>query len=546
MVYGDGRHDQTVAVVDPVRLNTPEHELLKGLHACAAEHGCANHEIVARVIVASKHFSQQEQTLNGTDKLNRSHIFKIYREDLETALDDLARDCVDPTRDLDESMGFRDQGGTSIKANEIANLYGKLGVPRDAVIKLLLLPTGQGELSLQRVKSMLSTASPEKIELPTDVGPGLALSGERGEAVLLTGGTGFLGPFVAAELLRRGRQVICLVRAPNPEAALHRMHARLLSAGLWSDGMAGGLEVVCGSLSADGLGLTQAAADALAARVGYVLHLGAKVDLRSDFAAHRSANVGGTIEVLRLAFRARARVLFASTTDVLVRGAGDEEPDPEELPVPREGDGSEPVGYRLSKLVGELLVKQGQSRGLSALVCRLGMVGGDSRSGACNAQDFLCRLLIGFAHTRAFPEPSGDVPQTFLRFLAADTASEVLVELLFCDETRPCHLTECAEDLPLMDLRGMLERFGKPFDVLTLVPFTEWIGRAEVDGAFSVWPVLSFAKDFIHFPVFNTRSARPGRIKQLVSQNLGARLTSSRQDLETIIHKMLRFLFHSR
>ena len=71
---------------------------------------------------------------------------------------------------------------------------------------------------------------------------------------------------------------------------------------------------------------------------------------------------------------------------------------------------------------------------------------------------------------------------------------------------------------------------------------------AELDGALSVWPVLSWAKGQEHFPAFNSRSARPGRVLQLLEAGddggaLAAQLSWSGPELERVIHGMLRHLF---
>ena len=110
--------------------------------------------------------------------------------------------------------------------------------------------------------------------------------------------------------------------------------------------------------------------DALAARTGAVLHLAAKVDLNAALDAHCAANVDGVVEVLRLAFRARARLIFASTTDVLPSGWGDDEPAPSSLPTLSEKDGCKIV--MLSRFVvlpvsltlkSSLLQSRGRGRG---------------------------------------------------------------------------------------------------------------------------------------------------------------------------------------
>ena len=556
MVHGDNKHDVLVALVDRESSNQTESEavVLGRFRAEAQAHGLDSFEYITGVTFASRPFSQTDQTLSGTDKLNRRNLLKLYGDQLEAALGHTG----DPFSDLSESHSFHQQGGTSIKANEIATLYAKLGVPRDEVLLKLADDSrsiGEVKRELTRQTSAQAPAShvpPAEITLPAEITMENTVPGRTRErrTVLVTGGTGFIGAFAVAELMRQGWTVICVVRNAAADAARHRMEGSLHDRGLWTAEMqeacaAGRLNVVSASLSHPYFGLSAEAFDSLAVRVDAVLHLAAKVDLRGDFEAHRTANVDGLVEVLRFAFRARARLVFASTTDTLPSGCGDDEPLPSALPVLSEDD-----GYALSKLVGERLVETAIERGLSANIVRLGFIGGSSATGVCNRRDFLCRLLVGICHTRAFPECSGPDTQTLTRFLPVDVTARALSVLLSLDDepssSGVVHLSNGGADLPLHELQQILLRFGPPYSPLPVIPFSQWIERAELDGALSVWPVLSWAKEREHFPAFNSRSARPCKILGMLPDDSAlsaAELSCSGPELEKALHGMLRYLF---
>ena len=285
----------------------------------------------------------------------------------------------------------------------------------------------------------------------------------------MTGATGFIGAFAVAELLQQGWRVICAVRNAEGNLAHHRVEGSLHDRGLWTADIQkacateGRLSVVGCSLSKPYFGLSTTAYNDLAARVDAILYLAAKVDLHANFDAHCAANVDGVVEVLRLAFRAQARLVFASTTDTLPSGWGDEEPMPSALPA-RIHDTN---GYALSKLVGERLVEMSIERGLSATILRLGLIDGSSATGVCNPKDFMCRLLIGICHARAFPESSVPDAQTLTRFLPVDVTARALSVLLSVDNvlsttTGVVHLSAGEPDPPLCDLHQILLCFAPP------------------------------------------------------------------------------------
>ena len=124
--------------------------------------------------------------------------------------------------------------------------------------------------------------------------------------ILLTGATGFLGPFLLRNLLIRTNSVIhVLIRATDTEHGLDRIIASLRKAKLWSPALEAlvreQVRVVCGDLAQPNLGLGEDAFAGLAATVDAIVHNGALVNYVRTYDALRPANVEGTRELLRLA-----------------------------------------------------------------------------------------------------------------------------------------------------------------------------------------------------------------------------------------------------
>src|SRR5689334_24899862 len=132
--------------------------------------------------------------------------------------------------------------------------------------------------------------------------------------ILLTGATGFVGMTVLARLLAAGREVHCLVRARDDDDADARLRSILNRVQAPSTGRA---VAVAGDLTAPRLGLGDRH-DAIAARVGTVIHSAASVAFDLPIEEARPINVEGTRRVLDFAGAVPdlQRVAYVSTAQV--------------------------------------------------------------------------------------------------------------------------------------------------------------------------------------------------------------------------------------
>ena len=130
--------------------------------------------------------------------------------------------------------------------------------------------------------------------------------------VLLTGGTGFIGPFLIKSLLEQTRaKIFVLVRASDEDQGKQRLKAALDSAGLSGARLLQMFEArvipICGDLGQANLGLAKEDWDFLANEIDTVFHNGATVNYLFNYDRMRDANVIGTNEVVRLAFEGRPK-----------------------------------------------------------------------------------------------------------------------------------------------------------------------------------------------------------------------------------------------
>jgi len=236
-----------------------------------------------------------------------------------------------------------------------------------------------------------------------------ALDSAETLTIFLTGATGFLGSYLARDILDRTSRNVKLIShvrgVKESGAALERLRRSLQSYGLWKDAWADRISAVVGDLSQPQLGLDEATWNRLAQEVDVVIHNGAIVHWVKRYQDMMASNVLSTIDAMKLCNEGKPKAFcFVSSTSVLDtdyyialsnaqvstgQGAVLEDDD---MNGSRTGLGT---GYGQTKWVSEQLVREAGKRGLLGSVVRPGYVLGDSATGVCNLDDFLIRMLKG-------------------------------------------------------------------------------------------------------------------------------------------------------
>ncbi|MEU4724336.1 amino acid adenylation domain-containing protein [Nonomuraea dietziae] len=362
--------------------------------------------IVVPAIPRTAHGKVDQAALPPPDRRTGEHVPPVG--DVETTL---ARVWARALRvpEVGRTDNFFELGGHSLlAASVVAQVRRVLGV--EVPLRALLESADLSDLAALIEGHRVTEDDPDltaEAVLPADLATlarpheVLAPPATSPSAVLVTGATGFLGAHLVAQLaVRTDADILCLVRASDEREATARVLDNLRSHGLEADPAR--IVGVPGDLAQERYGMTPDAFAALARRTEVICHNGGRVNFAESYARLRPVNVGGTLEAMRLAALAGARLHLVSTLGVFLgdayRGRPVTELDPPDDP---EGLGS---GYDRSKWVADRLAREGRTAGLRVSVHRPARVSGDSRTGRGNAGDYFSRLLATCAALGAVPD----------------------------------------------------------------------------------------------------------------------------------------------
>lgn len=327
--------------------------------------------------------------------------------------------------------------------------------------------------------------------LPADVRPhqvtGSTTSLRDARRILLTGPTGFLGSWLARELLlTTGATLYCLVRPRGGRSARQRLAATLEGRGAGAGILAASrIQLVEADLSRPRLGLRNADYDALARNVDAICHAGAAVNWAYSYEGVRSTNVLGTLELLRLAcHRGALPFHFVSSLSVCYSTTGERQVD-ETLDPLRELRGVH-LGYAQSKAVADALVLEAGRRMLPVRIYRPGLIAGDSRTGAFNRDDLLSTLVRGCVEMGTAPDLDWTLDCQPVDWIASAIVHLSAAEgpVFHIAHRRPRHWREC---VLWMRLYGYQIR---------LVPYHAWLRQLDIATSSSVPHPLHALRSF--------------------------------------------------
>ncbi len=280
---------------------------------------------------------------------------------------------------------------------------------------------------------------------------------------------------------------------------------------LWDDRLAARIHPVIGDFSLPRLGLDDREYKRLACEVDVIYHNGALVNFVFPYHAHKQANVGGTLEILKLASEARIKpVHFVSTLAVFLTGKNGngkvwyEDTDLNEIGVPY-------GGYAQSKWVAEKMMRLAGELGIPASTYRPGPIAGHSQSGVWNEDDMIASMVKACVTLGAVPDLS-----IMLDVVPVDYVSKAIVHLSQKRESLgQAFNLSTSRQVNFTELVDLIDGLGYP---LSRIPFDDWkadlfdLALRDPEGGWQVFlPLINeIDMDVVSMPRFDQRNTRAG------------------------------------
>jgi amino acid adenylation domain-containing protein/thioester reductase-like protein len=292
------------------------------------------------------------------------------------------------------------------------------------------------------------------------------------KAVLLTGGTGFVGRFLLHQLLQdTDATIYCLVRSLSEAQASSRLKEALSKWDLWRDEFDDRLVAIPGDLRLPRFGLETPVYELLCQTIDSIYHCGASMNHLESYSMAKAANVESGKELIKIATSRKPKLInYISTLGVFGTSATDpERVVREDSPVDHERHRNS-QGYVASKWVGEKIFKSASDRGIACNIFRLGLVWADTRKGRYDELQREYRILksslIAGYGIRNYKYGLPPTP--------VDYVARAIVSLSIChpDGYGIFHISSDES------VEGVFERCNELGDVsLELLSYYDWIGQ---------------------------------------------------------------------
>jgi len=334
--------------------------------------------------------------------------------------------------------------------------------------------------------------------------------------VLLTGATGFFGPFLLHAFLRGTAHTLhVLTRAADPVHGLDRIRASLKRSRLMTPELEGELErrvhVHCGDLAQHNLGLPAGHWNRLASEVHAVVHNAAAVNYVLGYDALRPHNVDGTRELLRFAGSGAAKEFHLISSTFIFGWTV--------KPLLRESDGNVEManldfGYSQSKWVAERLVFEAGRRGMTVRVYRPSLISASSNAVGSREDVFVRLLAFILTHGMAV------TARNQISLIPADVAADNIVAIFKQRDLGQTtfHVTADAY-YNMIDVASVLSReYGYTFEFKDIPAFIAEMTKRSTKSD-PIYPLLDF---------FNRSHPKIAAMQHKRYDNAGYRLARDR------------------
>lgn len=370
-------------------------------------------EFLPQWMIPAKIEILNEMPLTVTGKVNQDFLknyeFKNYKP-VEENLTETEKKVIDifkkiiGTDYVSVKDNFFDLGGSSLDALELIFACKNLGLSISAD---MLSENATPEFIANNFQNSQSAMKMSVDELKPDMEfiPDFEIAEkipQNTNNILLTGATGFLGSALLKELLdTTGYKFYCLVRAAGNKEGLDRIKKTFETYSIeFKKEYESRIEIVCGDISKDNLGLSDELYCSLAGSVFRIYHCAAVVNMLYPYEKLKNINVNGVKRILKFALTGIKKELhYASTLSVFVstdKNTG----------VVYENDRLDNIkfiwgGYGQSKFAAEKFLLNTKLDNI--YIYRFGLICGNSQNGVSSKNDFLGMFVRGASEFGSLP-----------------------------------------------------------------------------------------------------------------------------------------------
>jgi fatty acid CoA ligase FadD9 len=463
------------------------------------------YEIPKGIYLELEAFTQENDLLTSSLKIGRSKLNIHYKDILESIYEKIEKldskeqffKIIQQVLELDsieslKNKNFIEIGGDSLSAMKISSFMKTNKLTADLLL--------DKNVSLQDLSNSLES---EKYTLEDDLKLDLniKLSNFGVEKVhifkdiLLTGATGFLGPFVIESLIKKfGKDIsiFCLVRGKDEKEAMLKLNSNLTKMGIKTNQ----ITLIFGDFSKPYFGLLLNEYKDLALRIDSIFHCGALVNSILPYSSHRKSNVLGTVEIIKFSCYCEKLkpIFFTSTISVYGDSTIVHENDPL-----NSNQFESSSGYGQSKWVAEKLLEKAKELGIPILIFRCGYIGPHSTTGSSNLNDWVMRFIGGIIQCKITPSD-----KEIMSFSPVDSVSDLIVEISSKFQNLKYFIFNVVDvdsvKMPVFQLNSILKKMEIPLDEIEKSIWFDEIS-VSIERSNPLYPILKMFRD--GFPSMN-------------------------------------------
>ncbi|CAF4158741.1 unnamed protein product [Rotaria sp. Silwood2] len=458
-IYGDGLDNSVKAVIVPnkeyfesflikhnikqIDFNHPDNlfydTIMNDLHSIATKESLRMHEIPSKLIIDFEPFTSENGLLTLSMKLCRPKLFAHYAHRLKenNSIHNQLKNILEKAIGQELSLNDDDQLFLTTGIDSLTGLRLSHMIDNDLGVSIPLNILFEPNMNLQKLVNIVqdpmqicSWSESIKSQILNDCQLDLNIKikthkdiNRSPSIIFITGTTGFVGAFLLSQMLKvypLTCKFLCLVRCQTFINPLDRIRENMMFLQIWNDDFREQIIALRGDLTKYHFGFDDASYEDLANKTDIIIHCAAIVNFVLPYKALYDTNVNGTREIIRFAGHPSTfiPIKYISTMSLLPHGMK------HDISIDNIRPDHLNNGYTQSKWVSETLMAKAAHMGIPVNIYRLGSIGSNTQTGACNKHDLNTLFISTIMKIGYYPLK---IVKTKLNQLPVDLAAQAII-----------------------------------------------------------------------------------------------------------------------